>query len=165
MSGITEPALDGAMERPRASQCTNATNGLYTSRADGGGQCRSDRDCIDQNLPNMPFRYIWSRLAPFGEGRVARAAFRWRWLVAIGALALGGLQLVPVPSQPLGQPLQSNDIPAEEPIPPIPTPPAIDPRKIKLGARLFDNVRLSFDNSRSCSSCHDLDTNGASKNK
>jgi hypothetical protein len=85
---------------------------------------------------------------PFGEGRVARAAFRWRWLVAIGALVLGSL-LVPAPSQPLGQPLQSNGIPTEEPITPIPVPPAIDPRKIKLGERLFGDVRLSHDNSRS----------------
>ena len=50
----------------------------------------------------------------------------------------------------------------EEPITPIPDPPAIDPLKIKLGERLFGDPRLSHDNSRSCSSCHDLGTNGAS---
>jgi cytochrome c peroxidase len=111
----------------------------------------------------MPLRYFSSRLAPFGEGRIARAAFRWRWLVAIGALVLGGSQLFPAPSRPLGQPLQSNGIPAEEPITPIPAPPAIDPRKTKLGERLFSDVRLSRDNSRSCTSCHDLGTNGASR--
>jgi cytochrome c peroxidase len=126
---------------------------------------------LTRTLPNMLFGYIASRLIAFREGRVARAAFRWRWLVPIGALVLDGLQLfpapsqplVPTPSQPLGQSLQSN--PAEEPITPIPAPPAIDPRIIKLGARLFDDVRLSHDNSRSCSSCHDLGTNGASKKR
>jgi cytochrome c peroxidase len=111
----------------------------------------------------MPLRYLSSRLTMFGRGRIAQAAFRWRWLVAIGAFVLSGLQLAPAPSQPLGQPLQSNSVPVEEPITPIPAPPAIDPRKIKLGERLFGDVRLSHDNSRSCSSCHDLGTNGASR--
>jgi cytochrome c peroxidase len=118
---------------------------------------------LTKNLPNMLLGSIASRLTPFREGRVARAAFRWRWLVAIGVLPLAGLQLSSAPSQPLGQPLLSNVIPAEEPITPIPAPPALDPRKIKLGARLFNDVRLSHDNSRSCSSCHDLGTNGASR--
>jgi cytochrome c peroxidase len=128
-----------------------------------GANAGSRRDCVDQNLPNMPLRYISSRLTLFGKGRVARAAFQWRWPVAIGALVLGGLQLFPALSQPLTQPLQSNGTPVEEPITPIPALPAIEPRKIKLGARLFDDVRLSYDNSRSCSSCHDLGTNGASR--
>jgi cytochrome c peroxidase len=44
----------------------------------------------------------------------------------------------------------------------VPGPPAIDPLKIRLGERLFGDPRLSHDNSRSCSSCHDLGTNGAS---
>src|ERR1700738_3314424 len=110
---------------------------LYHEGRWSGANAGSECDCVDQNLPNMPLRHIASRLTPFGEGRVARAAFRWRWLVAIGALILVGLQLVPAPSQPLGQPLQSNGIPTEEPNNPVPAPPAIDPRKIKLGERLF----------------------------
>ena len=61
------------------------------------------------------------------------------------------------------QPPESNSTVAEEPITPIPEPPAIDPLKIKLGERLFGDPRLSHDNSRSCSSCHDLRTNGATK--
>ncbi|KJC38952.1 cytochrome C peroxidase [Bradyrhizobium sp. LTSP857] len=44
----------------------------------------------------------------------------------------------------------------------MPAPPAIDPLKVKLGERLFNDTRLSGDNSRSCSSCHDIGTNGAS---
>jgi cytochrome c peroxidase len=53
---------------------------------------------------------------------------------------------------------------AEEPITPVPEPPAVDPMKAALGERLFGDVRLSRDNTRKCSSCHDLATNGASKN-
>jgi cytochrome c peroxidase len=50
----------------------------------------------------------------------------------------------------------------QEPITPIPPPPAQDPRKVALGDRLFHDPRLSGDNSRSCNSCHDTSTNGAS---
>jgi len=48
-----------------------------------------------------------------------------------------------------------------EPITPIPPPPVADPRKLALGERLFHDVRLSGDQNRSCSSCHDTRTNGA----
>lgn len=52
----------------------------------------------------------------------------------------------------------------DEPITPVPEPPAVDPMKAALGERLFGDVRLSHDNTRKCSSCHDLATNGASRN-
>ena len=80
---------------------------------------------------------------------------------AIGIVIMGGLQLAAAPSQPLNQPLESGVV-AEEPITPVPEPPPIDPRKVKLGERLFGDPHLSHDGSRSCSSCHDLSTNGAS---
>jgi cytochrome c peroxidase len=44
----------------------------------------------------------------------------------------------------------------------MPPAPALDPRKVRLGDRLFSDIRLSRDNSRSCSSCHDISANGAS---
>ena len=50
----------------------------------------------------------------------------------------------------------------QEPITPIPLPPVQDPRQVALGDRLFHDPRLSHDNTRSCNSCHDLSTNGAS---
>jgi cytochrome c peroxidase len=53
---------------------------------------------------------------------------------------------------------------ADEPITPVPAPPAADPLKVALGERLFGDPRLSRDNTRKCSSCHDLETNGASRN-
>jgi cytochrome c peroxidase len=49
-----------------------------------------------------------------------------------------------------------------EPITPIPAMPAQDPRRLALGERLFSDPRLSHDETRSCSSCHDTRTNGAS---
>jgi cytochrome c peroxidase len=49
----------------------------------------------------------------------------------------------------------------QEPITPIPRPPTADPRKIALGERLFSDHRLSHDETLACSSCHDLQTNGA----
>src|SRR6202022_4848082 len=81
---------------------------------------------------------------------------------AIGIVIMGGLQLAAAPSQPLSQPLESGVV-AEEPIAPIPEPPPIDPRKVKLGERLFGDPRLSHDNSRSCSASHDPTTNGATR--
>jgi cytochrome c peroxidase len=51
---------------------------------------------------------------------------------------------------------------AQEPITPIPLPPVQDPRQVALGDRLFHDARLSHDNTRSCNSCHDTSTNGAS---
>jgi len=54
-------------------------------------------------------------------------------------------------------------LPAEqEPISPIPQPPAADPRKVALGEHLFEDPRLSHDGAVACSSCHDIRSNGAS---
>jgi cytochrome c peroxidase len=49
----------------------------------------------------------------------------------------------------------------QEPITPIPQPPTADPLKLGLGARLFEDHRLSHDGTLACSSCHDMHTNGA----
>jgi cytochrome c peroxidase len=109
----------------------------------------------------MPRRNASPKLAAPGDGRSALLARRWRWRAAICALILGSLQPSPAPSEQL-EPPESNSTVAEEPITPIPEPPAVDPLKVKLGERLFVDPRLSHDNSRSCSSCHDISTNGAS---
>jgi cytochrome c peroxidase len=62
------------------------------------------------------------------------------------------------------QSANSSTPPAEEPITAIPEPPAADPLKVALGERLFGDFRLSRDNTRACSSCHDLRANGATRN-
>ena len=51
----------------------------------------------------------------------------------------------------------------QEPITPIPPLPAVDPRKLALGERLFGDPRLSGDGTLACSSCHNLATNGAGR--
>jgi cytochrome c peroxidase len=51
-----------------------------------------------------------------------------------------------------------------EPITPIPVTPAQDPQRVLLGESLFGDRRLSHDNTHSCSSCHDIGTNGATAN-
>jgi cytochrome c peroxidase len=45
---------------------------------------------------------------------------------------------------------------------PVPGPRVENQRRVSLGERLFHDRRLSHDNTRSCSSCHHIPTNGAS---
>jgi cytochrome c peroxidase len=40
----------------------------------------------------------------------------------------------------------------------------LDPQRVALGEQLFSDPRLSRDGTRSCSSCHDIQSNGASAN-
>src|SRR5262249_35282268 len=47
-----------------------------------------------------------------------------------------------------------------EPIAPIPVAAAVDAAKVRLGERLFRDVRLSQDNKFACASCHRLDQDG-----
>jgi cytochrome c peroxidase len=86
-------------------------------------------------------------------------------MLVAGMLAMGNaaaqmpLLLQPESQSPIPPP------PITEPITPIPAPPSIAPLKVALGERLFDDPRLSHDGSRSCSSCHDVRTNGADANR
>ena len=77
-----------------------------------------------------------------------------RLILVILTLCAAGWSIAQAPTP---QPL-----PDQEPITPIPPPPIQDPRQVALGDRLFHDPRLSHDNSRSCNSCHDTSTNGAS---
>ena len=49
---------------------------------------------------------------------------------------------------------------ADEPILPIPTEVVLDAGKVALGEQLFNDPRLSHDNTISCSTCHDLRLGG-----
>ena len=49
----------------------------------------------------------------------------------------------------------------DEPLRPVPAPPALDPRVVALGRDLFADKRLSANGAISCLSCHDTATNGA----
>jgi cytochrome c peroxidase len=50
---------------------------------------------------------------------------------------------------------------SDEPIKPIPTNLSLDAKKVALGERLFNDKRLSRDNSIACVSCHSLSKGGA----
>jgi cytochrome c peroxidase len=118
----------------------------------GAGYFRSDGSSL-----NMPFRGFLQKLPLCSETGRARVVRRRCRAIAISFLILGSVQFAAEPSQPF----ESNSTIADEPITPIPKAPPIDPMKVKLGERLFGDPRLSHDNSRSCSTCHDLGTNGA----
>jgi len=47
-----------------------------------------------------------------------------------------------------------------EPIQPIPLTIALDPAKVALGEKLFNETRLSHDNTIACATCHDLASGG-----
>jgi len=53
---------------------------------------------------------------------------------------------------------------SQEPITPIPAAGGLDPQRVLLGERLFNDPRLSHNNTHTCSSCHDVGSNGASAN-
>lgn len=82
-------------------------------------------------------------------------------VIAICAVVLCCLEVTPAPSQ--SPPAAAPD--RGEPVTPILAAPAIDPLKVKLGAKLFGDRRLSHDNSRACQYCHDIATNGASQKR
>jgi cytochrome c peroxidase len=88
---------------------------------------------------------------------VCRARRRsWLW-IGLLLLTSGAAAQAPDPQISGVKPLAD-----QEPITPIPPPPAADPQKLALGERLFGDLRLSGDGKLACSSCHDLRTNGAS---
>src|SRR5262245_38567681 len=66
------------------------------------------------------------------------------------SMALTG-EIVPAPAS-LSAP--------SEPIVPIPFIRALDPKRVALGGRLFQDVRLSRDQGRSCATCHPLERGG-----
>jgi cytochrome c peroxidase len=83
--------------------------------------------------------------------------------ICAGAVLVPALWYAPI-THALLQVSGPSMLPADEPITAVPAPPAADPLKVALGERLFGDPRLSRDNTRKCSSCHDLETNGASRN-
>jgi cytochrome c peroxidase len=58
-------------------------------------------------------------------------------------------------------PFSSEAAPSGEAFAPLPHRLALDPSKVELGKRLFDDARLSLDGHAACSSCHLLDRGGA----
>lgn len=61
----------------------------------------------------------------------------------------------------LGGCLTASAEPLNEPLKPLPPVPHQDPRRVELGRQLFNDTRLSVNNSLSCASCHRLEKGGA----
>lgn len=98
-----------------------------------------------------------------GEAGIARTVLLRVCAVAIYTAIFSGVQLSPAPPK-LEDHSSASVVSAapEQPITPVPEAPVTDLAKVRLGERLFGDTRLSHDNSRSCATCHDLRTNGAS---
>jgi cytochrome c peroxidase len=61
----------------------------------------------------------------------------------------------------LGLCLSAGAAPLDEPIEPLPPVPRQDPLRVELGRQLFNEPRLSINNTLSCASCHHLQNGGA----
>jgi cytochrome c peroxidase len=86
-------------------------------------------------------------------------------LTALRAILVTVCLLSPPALAQVLQPGAGLDPPAgDQPITPIPPAPAVDPRKVALGQRLFEDPRLSADGKRACSDCHEVGTSGADAN-
>lgn len=99
-----------------------------------------------------------SRDGPSAFALVFRASHPLVWICLCAVLA--GVAVAQAPS-PRSEASPTRTVVDDEPIAPIPQPPDADPLKLALGERLFNDPRLSGNGQVSCSSCHDIRTNGA----
>ena len=90
--------------------------------------------------------------------RVATGRFREAWP---GRSQLSVARLSCVLALLFGLAAQVGAAPLDEPIKPIPLVQELDPARTELGRRLFQDVRLSANDSVSCASCHQLASGGA----
>ncbi len=96
-----------------------------------------------------------------------RYIFRWIYLIALIFLAVwfvstgGHFQSTQPDTLTTTEAKEFN--PVKEPIQPIPTEINLDQRKVKLGEKLFQDVRLSSDHKISCLSCHRFSQGGADR--
>jgi cytochrome c peroxidase len=97
----------------------------------------------------------------FGRGPALPAVAQARRRLSLWVCLMLLLTSVAAAQAPDPQASGVKPLADQEPITPIPPPPAADPQKLALGERLFGDPRLSGDGKLACSSCHDLRTNGA----
>jgi cytochrome c peroxidase len=96
--------------------------------------------------------------ALFGKrARTALQGLPWRVLAIVGLLWILGLGWA---YRPIAQ--AASVIPEpQEPLLPLPLRLPLDPARVALGARLFQDVRLSGQNTLACATCHLLEHGGA----
>jgi cytochrome c peroxidase len=107
----------------------------------------------------MPRSRAWFSLIHPAEPDRDLGRYRSLSAAAICTLLIGSVILALAASRSL----DVTSATAEEPIAPIPELSLAAPSKIALGERLFADPRLSGNRARSCASCHDISTNGATK--
>jgi cytochrome c peroxidase len=78
----------------------------------------------------------------------------------VSALAATSCANSSAPSENQSAGTQRAEALNREPLSPLPQPQKFDPKLVALGRRLFDEKRLSSDNTVACSSCHDLANGG-----
>src|SRR6266436_8900306 len=124
-------------------------------RVDSVRSCSTLRPSLRGNFGRLAAA-VAAPSAPTGSSFPLRRLGRWlAVLLILVALAQATRAQTPTLQPPAD----------EEPITPVPLPPAADPQKLALGERLFADPRLSRDGSRTCSTCHDIGTNGGDRHR
>jgi cytochrome c peroxidase len=83
------------------------------------------------------------------------------WIVAGMVFVAGGaVFLLRAPSSAVSATAQASTHESDELIGPIEPMAGLDPRKVKLGEKLFYDPQLSHNNKIACSSCHNLQSGG-----
>src|ERR1700691_885381 len=90
---------------------------------------------------------------------------RWLFagLVACSAIAVTLIHFSPPKETQAVAFTPSAPIDSTEPIRPIEALTHLNPQKIELGQKLFNDKRLSHDNQVACANCHDLKTGGTDR--
>jgi cytochrome c peroxidase len=92
-----------------------------------------------------------------GANRVPIVRCRpWLAAIALAAIALMAMATLTAEVGAGSAPLAG----LSEPIVPIPVSRPVDPKRVRLGEQLFQDVRLSGDEGRSCATCHPLEHGG-----
>ncbi len=93
------------------------------------------------------------------DGRSVASLPRSRWCViaVISVLCALGMEWAAGPAAQRAAAAPE----LEEPLVPLPLTLAVDPTRVALGARLFQDVRLSGQNTVACTTCHQLARGGA----
>jgi cytochrome c peroxidase len=91
---------------------------------------------------------------------VVAAHGRWRCALVLGVALLAWPILSGTQPAADASAVRPGKARGAEPISPIPQSVALDPQRAALGERLFNDTRLSGDNTRSCATCHALEKGG-----
>ncbi|HLZ28680.1 MAG TPA: cytochrome-c peroxidase [Chloroflexota bacterium] len=86
-----------------------------------------------------------------------------KWLLVCLLIAEAGCTSPIESTRPVPTGVAAGQVLAHEPISPIPVAVDLDAAKVALGSSLFEDPRLSHDNSVACSTCHHLDTGGVDR--